>query len=179
MSNSISDKLAEAESHLAHGRFRDAGQYFEHAAEQHENDILRVELLTRAGQAYKSAHSGTDALRCYTRASEDAAPAAKTALLLEIWSLHINEIAGCLYNCGFEWRGDMSGAHDSERAYYQQSIEEHRAQAEQALSDALSSGTMSRAKVIKFAKRTCEDCAQHGWGADICRESLLKVSLES
>lgn len=73
-------------------------------------------------------------------------------------------IAGCEWECCFEWRGDAED-HEADHDINQSLIAEYRKAAEEVLTEALNIEGVNPRKVIREAERVCREREKDGWGA--------------
>lgn len=167
--NDETAKLVEmAEEHLRERRSYDACTCFEEAAGTEQDNGRKAHLWQRAGDAYANVRSTENARRCYQQAAQLLDGQEKADCLLTLWRHLILEIAGCQWDCSFEWRGETDGSHDADHEYYQGAIAQYQKEAERVLHQALSIEGVRTRRIIKGAKRECKRREKDGWGAKIC-----------
>ena len=161
-----------AQEHLRLRRFTDAAKCFEKAAETQQDKKKAAQLLKKAAEAYAETRSTEDAGRCFRGAAGLLEKREKAACLMAYWKHLVLEIAGCQYDCGFEWRGATDGSHDSDHEYYQGKIREYEKEAVQVLSEALGIKGVKRSDIIGEAQDECRKRDKDGWGAAACRSII-------
>ena len=175
--NDQSRKLAEtAEEHLRERRSDEACRCLEEAAGAEEDRGTKAQLWQRAAEVYAEDRSTENAGRCYRKASLLLEGQEKADCLLAWWRHLILAIAGCQWDCSFEWRGETDGSHDADHEYYQGAIARYREEAERVLREALSIEGIRTSGIIKEAKRECRRREKDGWGAKICWSIVAEVT---
>ena len=176
--NDETRKLVEmAEEHLRERRWDDACKCFEEVAGTEEDNATRAQLWQRAGEVYAKVRSTSDANRCYQQAAQLLDGQEKADCLMAYWRHLILAIAGCQWDCCFEWRGETDGSHDADHEYYQEAIAGYRKEAERVLEQALSIEGISTRRIIREARRECKRRQKDGWGAKICWSIVAEVTL--
>ena len=168
--------VAAAEAAIGKYRYTEAGRCFEAAAALEPEPSGKAQLFERAAGAFDETRSVEDAGRCYQAAAALLEGEPRAECLMTCWRMLILEIAGCLYDCGYEWRGDTSDEHASDGAFYRKQVERYREQAEAVLCDALATEGVSRSKVLEQARAACREREKDGWGAAICWSIVEKAT---
>ena len=171
------DLVQHAEELLRERKLGEGARCLEEAAGLRGDGRNKAGLFRKAAHVYGEVRATEDAGRCYRNAARLLESEERAACLLEYWKLLILEIAGCLYDCGFEWRGDVSGGHDADHRYYQETIEKHKREAEDVLAEALKVDGVNREALLREAKEECKERAEDGWGASQCQD-IIKTVLE-
>ena len=178
MNDEASNLVKSAEEHLQERRFSDAAKCFEQAAGAEGDRTEAAQLWRKAAEAYEETRSMENAGRCYRGAAELMDNEEKTECLMTYWRLLIMEIAGCQWECCFEWRGDMDGEHDDDHEYNQNQIMEYREEAERVLREVLNIDGINRRKIIREAKKEHRRRKKDGWGAGVCATVIANATAD-
>ena len=116
----------ESVKYRKNNRLQEAARCFEEAADREDDRQRRAELLQRAAGAYGDGRHMADAGRCCRQACELLEHEEKAQCLMAYWRSLILEIAGCQYECSYEWRGATDGSHDDDHDFYQGLIKRYR-----------------------------------------------------
>ena len=175
--NDETRKLVEmAEEHLRERRSDDACKCFEQAAGTEEDNGRKAQWCQRAAEVHGKVRSTENAGRCYRQAALLLDGQEKADCLLAWWRHLILEIAGCQWDCCFEWRGETDGSHDDDHEYYQGAIARYQKEAERLLHEALNIEGISTGRIIKEAKKECRRREKDGWGAKICWSTIAEAT---
>ena len=175
--NDETRKLVEtAEDHLRERRSYDACRCFEEAAGTEQDNGRKAQLWQRAGDAHANVRSTENARRCYQQAAQFLDGQQKADCLLAWWRHLLLVIAGCQWDCSFEWRGETDGSHDDDHEYYQAAIARYREEAVRILRQALSIEGINARRIIKEARRECKRREKDGWGAQIGWSIVAEVT---
>jgi hypothetical protein len=170
MSAPSADLVARAESCLKQGQFNRAGKWFEEAAAAEKKPAPKAALLQRAGSAFLEDRSLKDAGRCYWQLNTLLGNRDRAQNLMLYWHALILEIAGCRYECGFEWKGEPD--HHEDHLSYQRDIEQHQQEAIRVLTTVLHIEGVDRKAILEEATADCRRRQQDGWGAAECEEII-------
>ena len=179
MKDATKDLVSKAEEFLKRHRFTDAAACFEKAAESEDDKAKAAPLLKRAGEAYAQTRSLEDAGRCYSQAGELMDNEGKAECLMAYWQSLVLEIAGCQYDCGYEWRGDTTGDHDADHHFYQDQIKQYQQEAQRVLVEALRIAGVNKREIIRAANKECRKRKKDGWGAGICSNIVAHATAEA
>ena len=169
--------IAEAEEHINKREFTDAAKCYEKAAEGTDDKKEAVQFLKKAAQAYDKMRYTEDAVRCYLQAAEFLEKTEKAECLVACFKVYVLAIAGCAYDCGFEWRGATDGSHDDDHDFYQEQIKKYRKGAEKLLSEAIAVEGADKEKIIQQARNECKTREKEsGWGASACWNILANAT---
>ena len=172
--------LARAEEYMNKREFTEAGRCYEMAASAADDKREAVACLKKAAEAYDKKRKTEDAVRCYTEASQFLEKMEKAECLMACFGVYILEIAGCQYECSYEWRGEMNDNHDDDHDYYQGEIRKYQKEAEKILRQALSIEGVNRKKIIKQAKNEWKKRKKDGgWGSPQCLTIIENVTRSS
>ena len=141
--------------------------------EREQAGTLREQAL-----AHRQDRDYAAAVRCYREAARLSDAGAARACLMDCWRTYVWAIAGCEYDCGFEWRGATDGSHDDDHDYYQGAIAEYRGQAVELLADLLAhAGWWERHAILREAQRECGRLKKGGgWGVSRCHDIIRAAS---
>ena len=168
-----------AEEHLRERRFTEAAECFEKAAAAQKDNRATAQLLKRAAEVHaqmRSIGAIEDAERCYRQAGQLLDKTGKAECLMAYWRVLILEIAGCAYDCSYEWRGEMDDTHDADHDFYQGEIRQYRKEALEVLTEVLNIEGISRRKIIREAKKEHRRRKKDGWGASICENMIDSIT---
>jgi len=172
--------ITRAEEYMNERKFNEAGECYEMAAAAAEDKSETVEFLKKAAEAYDKTRKTEDAVRCYTEASQFLEKMEKAECLMACFGVYILEIAGCQYECGYEWRGATDGSHDDDHDYYQGEIKKYQKEAEKILRQALSIEGVNTKKIIKQARNEWKKRKKDGgWGSPQCLKIIENVTRSS
>jgi len=174
MSETPTELVARAEDYMGQRRFGEAAKCFEAAAAAARYKARIAELLKRAAGAYAEFGSTRDAGRCYLKASEFLEKNDRAECLMAYWRALILAIAGSLYDCGFEWKGEPD--HHEDHVSYQQDVREYQEEAERVLGEVLRIEGVDRDAVIEEAREECRRRKKDGWGASECWQIVENVT---
>jgi len=166
MSETPSELVARAEEWLRQRRFGEAARCFEAAEAAARSKAGRAELLRRGADAYVEERSTSEAGRCFLKASGLLEGKDKADCLMAYWRALVLAIAGDLYDCGFEWKGEPD--HHDDHVAYQQSVQKREEEAVRVLSEALRIEGIDRDAIIAEARAECRRREKDGWGAAHC-----------
>lgn len=175
MADEAQHLVRTAEEHLHRGQLPDAARCLEEAAATAGSKAEAARLLANAAETYARARSTEDAGRCYRQAGQLLGGDDKAECLMAYWRSLILAIAGCEYDCGYEWRGDTSGAHDADHDHYQGRIGQHEEEAARVLAEVLHIEGIDRRRIIKRAQKECRERGRDGWGAGVCARIIAEV----
>ena len=176
MDDEVQKLVETAEEHLGAHRVTDAAKAFEEAAGRASGAGPTAQLLRRAADAHAQTRSTAEAGRCYRQAAQFLDGDDRAECLMAHWRNLILEIAGCLYDCSFEWRGATDGSHDDDHDYYQGAVAKLRSEAEQVLEEALQVKGANRRRIAREARKECRRRQKDGWGAGICRDIVARAT---
>jgi hypothetical protein len=175
MSDKPADIVARAENHLGKRQFAEAAKCFEEAAAAETEGTRRAGLLQRAGAAFLEDRSIKDAGRCYWQLSTLLEKQDKADTLMVYWRAIILAIAGSLYDCNFEWKGEPD--HHEDHRSYQRDVQEYQEEAERVLAEILRIQNVDRNAVMEEARAECRRRQKDGgWGAAECREIITRAT---
>ncbi len=176
MKESAEDLIALATEREEDRRFAEAACAFERAAAMAGDRETSAGLLRMAAGAHQKMRNTEDAVRCCTEAADLLEGAEKAECLMECFGLCITAIAGCEYDCGFEWRGAMDDSHSEDHDLYQEQIARYQEEAESLLRRALDIQGARKRAVLRLAKKEYERRKREGgWGAARCLEIISRV----
>jgi hypothetical protein len=105
-------------------------------------------LLIKASEAFRKPGSFNKAAGCCQKAAELLEGKGKAACLMASWKILMDAIVAFEYDCGFEWRGETNGSHDS----YLNDIERYGNEATDVLRKALRIDGVDANRIIKQAE---------------------------
>jgi len=175
MSKTTTELVAEAEEWIAQRRFGEAAKCFEAAAAAARYKERIAELLKRAALAYAEGQRTSDAGRCFCQAARLLEGKDKAECLMAYWRALILAIAGTLYDCCFEWKGEAD--HHEDHVAYQREVREYAEEAERVLAEALQVEGVDRDAAIEQARAECRRREKDGkWGASECWAIVAKAT---
>lgn len=173
MKETIQRLIDEADSASNRGDDMAAAQAYEKAAEESPDPAMAAAHFRKAAEFYRQVGMYAEADGCYREGADRLAGEEKAACLLECWKTWIQAIVHLEYDCGFEWRGETDGTHDS----LGELSSRYRKKAEHVLRQAAGIPGIDRDRIVQQA---CEECLKRqregGWGASTCREMVRRVS---
>ena len=177
MQNDANDPVAQAEAYLAKRQFSDAARCFEIAAAAADGKKETAVHLRKAARAYAEMRETEDAARCWLEAARCLEGVEKAECFMDCFRAYILEIAGCEYDCGYEWRGATDGSHSDDHAYYQETIRKYQKEAQKVIGMALSVKGADKYIVMDQARDELQKRKSKGnWGADRCAEIISNVT---
>ncbi len=175
MSETPNGIIERAELCLKQRQFNMAGKCFEQAAAAETDRARKAALLQRAGSAFLEDRCLKDAGRCYWQLSTLLEKQDKAQCMMVYWRALILEIAGSLYDCGFEWKGEPG--HHEDHLAYQRDVQEYQQEAERVLAEVLHIKGIDRRTILEEAWAECDKREKDGgWGASACREIIAHVN---
>lgn len=146
-------------------KFSEAGRQYEEAANISTELLEKLELLKKAREAFHESGMTEEEIRCYLTISEFLIKIDKADCLYSCWLLYLRQIVAYEYDCSFEWRGEISGTHDS----YQENLNNIQSKALKVLIDALTVKEIDQKKLLEQAIMECSRMEREGgWGAARC-----------
>jgi hypothetical protein len=88
----------------------------------------KARSLISEAETHAERRATGDAERCFRQACSLLSGDEKAECLMACWRMLISAIADNLYDCGFEWRGDLDGSHDADSRGYREAIDRYRQQ---------------------------------------------------
>lgn len=167
--------VSHAKALIQENRYTDAGRCYERASESVHDKETASELLIKASEAFKKPGSFNKAARCCQKAAELLEGKGKAACLMASWKILMDAIAEFEYDCGFEWRGESNGSHDS----YLHDIESYGNEAMEVLRQTLQIEGVDANNIIKQAEEKWKEMKEGGgWGATRCWDIIRTVDGE-
>ena len=169
MNEIVQRLIKEAEKAFQNTKYAEAGRYYEKAAETTHQEAQSAKLLQKAAEAYRGCGMKEDAERCFKQAVELMDGNQKAEYLLSRWKEIIKTIVAFEYDCGFEWRGETNGSHDS----YLEDIRQLQKEGKDILKQALRVNGIDRNDIIEEARAECRKWEEAGgWGSRSCWEII-------
>ncbi len=171
----MNQSVINAEEALKAKNFREAGRWFEKAAQTEKDSKTILSLLRQSAQAYEQVRETEDAVNCYIKGSQFLQGTEKVECLLAGWKLYVMSIAGYQWDCCFEFQGD--DRHDDDHEINQELIRECRTKGENLLRMAWEVEGANRDTILREVRDECQKRKQEGgWGEQACRDMLETVT---
>jgi tetratricopeptide (TPR) repeat protein len=175
MNEDAKQLVSHAEALIEDSRYTDAGRCYERASESVHDKETAAALLIKASEAFRKPGSFNNAARCCQKAAELLEGKGKAVCLMASWQILMDAIAAFEYDCGFEWRGETNGSHDS----YLHDIERYANEATDVLRQALRIDGVDANRIIKQAEEKWKEMKEGGgWGATRCWDIIQTVDGE-